>query len=74
MAGPVFVDSNVLVYWLDASEPEKQRHAQTWLQYLWPNRSGRGPCSRGIRCSPTAGPSTERGRCRIATACHGGTL
>ncbi len=41
MTAPVFVDSNVLVYWLDASEPEKQRVAQTWLQYLWPNRAGR---------------------------------
>lgn len=41
MTGLVFVDSNVLVYWLDASEPDKQRHAETWLQHLWANRAGR---------------------------------
>ena len=25
MTAPVFVDSNVLVYWLDVTEPDKQR-------------------------------------------------
>lgn len=41
MTGLGFVDSNVLVYWLDVSEPEKQRHAETWLQHLWATRTGR---------------------------------
>jgi len=41
MTDLVFVDSNVLVYSLDASEPEKQRHAESWLQHLWSNRVGR---------------------------------
>ncbi len=41
MTGPVSIDSNVLVYWLDASEPDKQRQAQTWLQHLWSSRVGR---------------------------------
>lgn len=41
MTGPVFVDSNVLVYWLDASEPDKQRDAQAWLRHLWSSRAGR---------------------------------
>ena len=31
MTAPVFVDSNVLVYWLDATEPDKQRDADAWL-------------------------------------------
>ncbi|HXU29917.1 MAG TPA: PIN domain-containing protein [Thermoanaerobaculia bacterium] len=41
MTDLVFVDSNVLVYSLDVSEPEKQRHAESWLWYLWSNRVGR---------------------------------
>lgn len=41
MTDLVFVDSNVLVYSLDASEPEKQKHAESWLRHLWSNRVGR---------------------------------
>lgn len=36
-----FVDTNVLVYARDASEPEKQHQAARWLQALWTERSGR---------------------------------
>ncbi len=38
---PVFVDTNVLVYARDASEPEKQLRARDWLAALWETREGR---------------------------------
>ncbi len=38
---PVFVDTNVLVYARDASEPEKQPRARDWLATLWETREGR---------------------------------
>ena len=41
MTGLLFVDSNVVVYRYDASEPEKQRRADDWLKMLWKRRSGR---------------------------------
>ena len=41
MTGPVFVDTNVVVYRYDAREPEKQRRADDWLKMLWKRRSGR---------------------------------
>ncbi|MFW6085300.1 MAG: PIN domain-containing protein [Gemmatimonadota bacterium] len=37
----VFVDTNVLVYARDASEPEKQPVAMNWLDALWEAREGR---------------------------------
>lgn len=36
-----FVDTNVLLYALSASEPAKQAIAQTWLDPLWSEQSGR---------------------------------
>lgn len=41
MVDSVFVDTNVLVYSRDASEPEKQKQAMSWMDYLWRTRSGR---------------------------------
>jgi predicted nucleic acid-binding protein len=41
MNAKIFVDTNVLVYSRDASEPEKQRQAMSWLSHLWMERSGR---------------------------------
>jgi len=41
MNGPCFVDTNVLVYVRDASEPEKQPRAHAWLQRLWTTHQGR---------------------------------
>jgi predicted nucleic acid-binding protein len=38
---PVFVDTNVLVYARDSSEPEKQPRAQEWLTKLWTSGQGR---------------------------------
>lgn len=38
---PVFVDTNVLVYARDASQPTKQPQALAWLEHLWRTRSGR---------------------------------
>jgi len=40
MNGRVFVDTNVLVYSRDASEPQKQKQAIAWMTYLWENRAG----------------------------------
>lgn len=37
----VFVDSNVLLYALDARSPEKAALASNWLDYLWRSQSGR---------------------------------
>jgi len=37
----IFVDTNVFVYFRDASEPEKQASAASWLNALWLARAGR---------------------------------
>jgi len=36
-----FVDTNILVYFRDASEPEKQKISGNWLKTLWENQTGR---------------------------------
>jgi predicted nucleic acid-binding protein len=36
-----FVDTNVLVYARDASEPDKHSRARTWMEHLWLTQSGR---------------------------------
>jgi predicted nucleic acid-binding protein len=41
MTARVFVDSNVLVYERDSSEPEKQPLAEAWVRRLWETRSAR---------------------------------
>jgi len=41
MIAPCFVDTNVLVYARDASEPEKQARARAWMEHLWASRTGR---------------------------------
>ncbi len=41
MSVRVFVDTNVLVYARDSSEPEKQPRAAQWLEKLWRARAGR---------------------------------
>jgi predicted nucleic acid-binding protein len=38
---PVFVDTNVLVHWRDATAPDRQARAAEWLQHLWRSREGR---------------------------------
>jgi predicted nucleic acid-binding protein len=38
---PVFVDTTVLVYARDASEPEKQPQAAAWVEHLWRTRTAR---------------------------------
>jgi hypothetical protein len=35
MAGEVFVDTNILVYSRDTSEPGKHRQARAWMAHLW---------------------------------------
>jgi predicted nucleic acid-binding protein len=41
MSVRVFVDTNVLVYARDASEPDKQARAAEWMAALWERRAGR---------------------------------
>jgi len=41
MTGPVFVDTNVLVYRHDSTEPRKQRRADEWLKTLVEERLAR---------------------------------
>jgi predicted nucleic acid-binding protein len=41
MTVAVFVDTNVLVYARDASEPSKQSRATEWLRELWLEQRGR---------------------------------
>lgn len=41
MSARVFVDTNVLVYARDSTEPEKQARAGRWMQWLWRRRAGR---------------------------------
>ena len=36
----VFVDTNVIVYSRDASEPRKQTLAMQWMKHLWETRTG----------------------------------
>ena len=38
---PVFVDTNVLVYARDASDPEKQAAGAAWIEHLWTSAGGR---------------------------------
>lgn len=38
---PIFVDTNVLVYGRDPSDPVKQRRAAEWLASLWDAGTGR---------------------------------
>ena len=37
----VFVDTNVLVYCRDSSEPVKQKQALAWMTFLWDRKNGR---------------------------------
>ena len=41
VTSPVFVDTNVLVYWHDASEFEKQGRARQWIEHLARRRLAR---------------------------------
>lgn len=41
MTDAVFVDTNVLVYAHDTTEPEKQAIAETWVTQLWQEHTGR---------------------------------
>ena len=41
MSDSIFVDTNVLVYSRDISEPQKQPLAAAWMAHLWENRTGR---------------------------------
>jgi predicted nucleic acid-binding protein len=41
MTDKVFVDTNVLVYSRDVSEPQKQKQAMVWMSNLWNLRTGR---------------------------------
>lgn len=41
MSARCFVDTNLLVYRRDASEPQKQRGAQAWFEALWRQQCGR---------------------------------
>jgi predicted nucleic acid-binding protein len=41
MTAKIFVDTNVLVYIRDASEPQKQEQAMAWMAYLWSTRTGK---------------------------------
>jgi predicted nucleic acid-binding protein len=41
MNDKVFVDSNILVYCRDLSEPEKRDRSMAWMEHLWRTRTGR---------------------------------
>jgi predicted nucleic acid-binding protein len=41
MGGNFFVDTNIFVYFRDASEAKKQKAASLWLKRLWERREGR---------------------------------
>jgi len=41
MTAPVFVDTNVLLYWRDSRQPAKQSRATAWLEHLWREQTGR---------------------------------
>jgi predicted nucleic acid-binding protein len=41
MSETCFVDTNLLVYFRDSSEPEKQLKSAEWMTVLWESRNGR---------------------------------
>ena len=41
MTAPVFVDTNVLLYWRDERHAAKQARAAAWLGHLWREQTGR---------------------------------
>lgn len=41
MSGKVFIDTNILLYARDGSQPAKQPIAMDWMRVLWRQRSGR---------------------------------
>jgi predicted nucleic acid-binding protein len=41
VTNPVFVDTNVLVYLRDTTDPEKQARAAEWMAHLWDSGTGR---------------------------------
>ena len=41
MADKVFVDTNILIYAWDSTEPEKQKQALAWMSHLWKAKTGR---------------------------------
>jgi len=41
MTAPVFVDTNVLIYALDAIDAKKQQAASAWRKSLWESQRGR---------------------------------
>lgn len=41
MTAPVFVDTNVLVYRHDRTDPVKQARAEAWYEFVWRRRLGR---------------------------------
>jgi len=41
MSDKVFVDTNVLVYSRDTSEPQKHKQALAWMTHLWNEQTGR---------------------------------
>jgi predicted nucleic acid-binding protein len=38
---PVFVDTNVLVYARDDTDPAKHEKARAWMEQLWTSATGR---------------------------------
>ncbi len=41
MTAPVFVDTNVFLYWRDGRDTAKQARAAEWLAHLWREQTGR---------------------------------
>ncbi len=41
MTAPIFVDTNVFIYAVDAAHPNKQQAAREWRDELWKSRTGR---------------------------------
>ena len=41
MSAPIFVDTNILIYARDLSDPDKQSRAHQVLSYLWKSHLGR---------------------------------
>jgi predicted nucleic acid-binding protein len=41
MSDSLFVDTNVLIYFRDSTEPQKQAMAEKWLRLLWQTNRGR---------------------------------
>ena len=84
MTAPVFVDTNVIVYRFDTTDPRKQSRAGDWFTLLWNRRSGRvsfqmlqeayAVLTRKLKPAMASGRCAAAGRRKCWTCSRAGAL